>query len=303
MHTAEELRHELREVAQPSLVGIGDNVLDCYLHEDLAYPGGNALNVAAYSRLFFGGRAGFVGIMGDDRFGEHLRGVLDDIGVDRSRSRVARGANGMAFVSLDEDGDRRFVASNRGGVQEGLRLRLSENDHQYISGFDRVHTSVYSAIEAELPGIAERGTAVSYDYSDDSSAEAVRLTGGHVEVGFFSGGSLSDAEVEQLGEHALASGMASAVVTLGSRGAVAFEAGARSVAGIRGVEAVDALGAGDAFITGFLAGRAAGGDMERSLAIAAASGALACTMRGAFGYAVEAGEDARSQMLRVYSPA
>ncbi len=34
--------------------------------------------------------------------------------VDGARVRRVRGANGMAFVALDEDGDRRFVASNRG---------------------------------------------------------------------------------------------------------------------------------------------------------------------------------------------
>lgn len=148
MHTSEQLRERLAHVPAPSLVGIGDNVLDCYLHEDLAYPGGNALNVAAYSRLFFAGTAGFIGIMGDDRFAAHLGRVLDEVGVDRSRVRVAHGANGMAFVALDDEGDRRFVGSNRGGVQHELRLRINEQDHEYIAGFARMHTSVYSSMNS-----------------------------------------------------------------------------------------------------------------------------------------------------------
>ncbi len=302
MHTREELTTILSAVSPPSVVGVGDNVLDCYLHEDLAYPGGNALNVAAYSRLFFGGEAGFIGIVGDDRFAAHLLGVLDAVGVDHSRTRAARGQNGMAFVALDDDGDRRFVGSNRGGVQELLRIRLSAADHEYIGGFSRAHTSLYSSLESELPAIAERGTAISYDYSDDADPQVVRATARHIDVGFFSGGALTDAEVEQLGAYALECGMGAAVVTLGSRGARAYERGVRRAIGIRPVDAVDALGAGDAFITGFLGARDAGADVAASLDVASAAGALACTMRGAFGYAVEAGDDARAQMLRVYSP-
>lgn len=300
VETAEALRQTLVQVPPPSLAGVGDNVLDCYLDEDLAYPGGNALNVAAYSRLFFGGSAAFIGIMGDDRFADHLRDVLDDIGVDRARTREVRGANGMAFVSLDDDGDRRFVASNRGGVQAGLRLRLTAEDHEFLSGFARVHTSVYSSIEPELATIVEHGSAVSYDYSDGASREIIALTAPRVDVGFFSGGALTDAEAEDLGEFAVSSGLACAIVTRGARGSSAFEAVGHRRVGIRSVQAVDALGAGDAFITGFLAARAAGADVAGSLDIAAASGALACTLRGAFGYPVHAGDDARAQMLRHY---
>lgn len=287
-------------VPQPSLVGVGDNVLDCYLHEDLAYPGGNALNVAAYSRLFFGGRAGFVGIMGDDRFAEHLRGVLDRIGVDNTRVRAAHGANGMAFVELDDDGDRIFVGSNRGGVQAELRLRLTTEDHEYLGTFARVHTSVYSSIEAELPAIIDHGAVVSFDYSDDADTDFVRTTAQFVDVGFFSGSSLSDAQVDDLAALALDSGMSSVVVTLGSRGARAFQTGSAQAIGVHSVEAVDALGAGDAFITGFLAARAADRELDESLTVASVTGALACTLRGAFGYPVKGGKDARAQLLRRY---
>jgi fructoselysine 6-kinase len=81
---------------------------------------------------------------------------------------------------------------------------------------------------------------------------------------------------------------------------VGFEATSVRRTGIREVDAVDALGAGDAFLTGFLAARAGGADLAGCLDIAAVSGALACTLRGAFGYPVHAGGDARAQMLRRY---
>lgn len=302
MYTSAQLRGRLAGIPAPSIVGIGDDVLDCYLGEDLAYPGGNALNVAVYSRLFFQANAAFVGIVGDDRFAAHLLTVLDELEVDRERTRQAHGANGMAFVSLDADGDRRFVGSNYGGVQHGLRIRLSEHDLAYLEGYDRVHTSVYSAMESEIAALTERGIAVSFDFSDDAPSSLRGSVGTHLDVGFFSGGALSEPEVDDLGRAAVASGIDTAVVTLGSRGARAYTRTARAVAAVVPVDAVDALGAGDAFISGFLAARAAGEDVDGCLGIAAVSGALACTYRGAFGYPVEAGEDARAQLIRRYQP-
>lgn len=298
MYTSEELKQVLRTVPAPSLVGVGDNVLDCYLHEALAYPGGNALNVAVYSRLFFGGDAAFIGIMGDDRFAAHLQLVLDDLRVDRSRSRIAQGANGMAFVALDDDGDRIFVGSNRGGVQHGLRLRMTDGDYDYIAGYARSHTSIYSSIDHELPEIARRGTRISYDYSDQATEDVIRATAQHVEVGFFSGSALDDSAVDELGERALRLGMGTAVVTRGALGARAFQAGRRIDVGVRGIVAIDALGAGDGFIAGFLAAHSADRSLEECLEVASAAGALACMMRGAFGNPVSAGDDARAQMVR-----
>ncbi|MFF1573506.1 PfkB family carbohydrate kinase [Leifsonia sp. NPDC058292] len=299
MHTADSLLAELRTVAPGAVAGVGDNVLDCYVHEHVAYPGGNALNVAAYSALLFGSRAAYTGIVGNDRFADHLLGVLDAIGVQTPQVRHAVGANGMAFVALDGDGDRRFVGSNHGGVQHRLRLRLTEHDLDQLGGFGSVHTSAYSSIDDALPQLSER-TNVSFDFSTERDPDRIARIAPSLSVGFFSGEGLSSGEVDALGAFAIGAGCSSAVVTLGSRGARAFEGADATSVAIRPVEAVDTLGAGDAFITGYLAARDAGADLAQRLQTASASGAVACLYRGAFGYAVDAGEDALAQMSRVY---
>lgn len=295
-YTPDQLRQQLSLVPATSVLGIGDNVLDCYVNENLAYPGGNALNVAVYSRLLMGGRGGFVGIVGDDEFAAHLVDVLDEVGVDRARLRRASGHNGMAFVQLDAEGDRRFVGSNGGGVQQLLRLRISTADLEYAAGFARVHTSTYSAIDTELPLLAENST-VSYDFSDHPDRDHVEAVGPHLEVAFASGSHLSEADVEALGHHALRSGIGQMVITLGARGVLAYEAGGRRQGEVKPVAAVDTLGAGDAFITGYLTARQAGADLQQCLDVASASGALACTYRGAFGHATVAGRRALEQLV------
>jgi fructoselysine 6-kinase len=302
VETETELQQYLAGVEAPSLVGVGDDVLDCYIDEELAYPGGNALNIAVYSRLFFGAGSAFLGIFGDDRFADHLTATLDELGVDRSRSRTMSGPNGMAFVRVGADGDRRFVGSNWGGVQAEVRLRMTPFDLEYLAGFRTVHTSVYSSITAELPAIAA-SSAVSFDFSMDRDASLIDEVAPHVALAFLSGEGLADADIDALGRYVVEAGADRAVVTMGERGARAFDVDGSTSTGIRRVEVVDTLGAGDGFITGFIAARSAGATLDESLSIAAASGALACTRRGAFGYPVEAGADARRQMTRIYEPA
>lgn len=289
----EELRDRIAKVSGAALLGVGDNVLDCYLHEDLAYPGGNALNVAVYTKLLLGAPASFIGIVGQDRFGEHLIAVLDHLGIETTLCRRAQGPTGMAFVELDAEGDRIFVASNRGGVQRQLRIRLSDDDLNHAAKFKGVHTSTYSGIDTDLHRLADV-VPVSYDFSDE--AHRVVQLAHLVQLGFVSGSHLSGPEVDELGEAAIRAGMEHLVVTLGARGSVSFTQQGRAEGTVFAVEAVDALGAGDAFISGYVSAYRAGGDAHLCLEVGAAAGALACTLRGAFGYPTLAGVQARDQL-------
>lgn len=47
------------------VLGLGDNVVDKYMHIRTMYPGGNALNFAVYAKMF-GMEAGYLGVFGDD---------------------------------------------------------------------------------------------------------------------------------------------------------------------------------------------------------------------------------------------
>jgi hypothetical protein len=72
-------------------------------------PGGAPANVAiAVSRL--GGKASFVGKLGDDEFGRMLAGILEQYGVDGSGINFDQGARtALAFVTLRDDGEREFM--------------------------------------------------------------------------------------------------------------------------------------------------------------------------------------------------
>lgn len=75
----------------------------------LKAPGGAPANVAiAVSRL--GGKAAFVGKLGDDEFGHMLAGILKENGVRADGITFDQGARtALAFVTLRADGEREFM--------------------------------------------------------------------------------------------------------------------------------------------------------------------------------------------------
>ena len=75
----------------------------------LKAPGGAPANVAiAITRL--GGKAAFVGKLGDDEFGQMLAGILKENKVCTEGINFDKGARtALAFVTLRDDGEREFM--------------------------------------------------------------------------------------------------------------------------------------------------------------------------------------------------
>lgn len=96
------------------VLGLGDNVVDKYMHIRTMYPGGNALNFAVYAKMF-GIEAGYLGAFGDDEAAAHVYDTIRGLGLELSHCRFYPGENGYAEVRLD-NGDRVFIGSNKGGV-------------------------------------------------------------------------------------------------------------------------------------------------------------------------------------------
>lgn len=277
-----------------TVLGFGDNVVDRYLNKGLMYPGGNALNFAAYAGML-GAQASFLGTFGTDRAGEHVRATLQALGVPTTRSHVIDGENGHADVRL-VDGNREFVFSNRGGAAREHPFQPDADDLAYISGFDLVHTSCYSHLNPHLACIAVSSRLLSYDFSyrwridDLIGPVAPRL-----DFAALSAGDVGRAEAEALLKTVLAAGCPLAVATLGADGALLAGGGYLLEVPAVSTRVVDTLGAGDAFITAMLLALIQAGwqrgeaptraDMLRALDAGATFAARICTVDGAFGYA------------------
>lgn len=87
---------------------VADGPPDGYSWTFSAHPGGAPANVAVgVARL--GGRAGFLGAVSSDSFGQWLASILDREGVDHAWCPVYNLPTTLAFVTLDELGDRSFA--------------------------------------------------------------------------------------------------------------------------------------------------------------------------------------------------
>ncbi len=233
------------------VLGIGDNVCDKYLHMKTIYPGGNALNIAVFSKLL-GADAAYLGTLGDDEVGQHVYSVVKELGIDFSHCRMEEGENGCARVRL-VDGDRVFLEGNHGGIAKIKPPVLTRLDEDYISGFDLVHTSIYSYMESELPKIRRAGKFVSMDFSNHYDKAYLQKCCPYLDCAEISCGDMPVEEIRQLMEQIMEFGCRQMVIaTRGSKGACVMTEKKFYEQSSYLVKARDTMGAGDSFITSFL---------------------------------------------------
>src|SRR5829696_3640488 len=229
--------------------------------------GGAELNVAVgLSRL--GHRAGWAGRLGDEEFGKEILAFARGEGVDVSRTSLdSEAPTGLYFKEWRALGQLR-VYYYRAGSAASL-MRFDQLDLEYLLCGEILHLtgitaalseSCHDLIERLLSVANERGVTVSFDVN------VRRLLFGGSDPG-----SLQEARQDIRAE---------TVVVHRAEGAFAVEGGGVSEMAAYPVDAVDTVGAGDAFVAGFLSGRLRRWSTEECLDMANACGACAVTVPG-----------------------
>lgn len=228
--------------------------------------GGAPANVAVAAARN-GVETGFCGCVGDDDFGRFLVKTLQDNRVAvLCPQLVSRATTTMAFVTLDETGNRSFTFARKPGADMFLTREMAAKALEFAPTV--VHAgscslSAEPAADATVFAMEEgkkRGCLVSFDinyrglmWNDDREAcgRAVRKILPLVDLLKISDEEedLPGAAPQEAGE---AYGIPAVVETLGAKGARCFWRGRTlSVPGRGGVR-VDTTGAGDAFWGAFL---------------------------------------------------
>jgi fructoselysine 6-kinase len=271
------------------LIGVGDNVVDFYKDRGEIFPGGNALNVAVFSKRNGVERSSYMGIIGDDEAGDLVLNSLEAENIDISRIRRAYGPNWESVVTLNEEGDRVFVGSNKGGVQSQFKLNFTEEDLLFIATHDLMHTSVYSRIEKELPVLSER-VPISFDFSSRRDEEYIRTVCPYLQYAFFSGSDLSKSECIDFMHYIGNLGTPFVGMTRGGDGALFLANGKVFEQSIHEANVIDTLGAGDSFIAMFLTQFHQYHNIREAMRLAAETAAKVCEYYGAFGYGLKKDE-------------
>ena len=234
-------------------IGLGDNVVDMYMHRNVMYPGGNAMNFAVYANLM-GVESAYLGVFGSDDAAAHVHDTAQTLGLDMSHCRYEDGENGYSQVDIKE-GDRIFTGSNKGGVLREHPVKLSRLDLEYLSGFDVVHTSMFSYVQQELPKLRQWCSFISMDFSDQFSKEHLKTYCPYIDCACLSCSHMEEEEILRLMRDIVDAGCRHIVLaTRGNKGAIVMVDGRIYRQSPCLIKAVDTMGAGDSFITRFLVG-------------------------------------------------
>ena len=257
--------------------------------EFLTYPGGKGANQAlAAART--GARVAMVGRIGNDIFGPQAIASLSEAGVDVTGVTVSQGANtGIAVINIDESAQNRIIqvlgANDTCGDAEAEKvLRLLDRASVLLL---QLEVSVGLSLRV-AQAAAARGTTVILDPSPVRPIPSEFYSCCHIITpNETDAQALVDTPVVDRASAALAAGtllnrgIPTVVVKLGPLGAYyATQQGGEYLRAFP-VEAVDSVGAGDAFNGALAVAIAEGSDLPQAVRMASAAGALAVTRVGA----------------------
>lgn len=231
-----------------------------------AHPGGAPANfLAAVTK--FGGKTALLGKVGTDTFGRLLTGTLEKAGIE-TRGIVASSDvfTTLAFVTLDEHGDREFAFSRKPGADTQLcfsELNLSLIDEARVFHFGTLSLTDEPARATTYRAVAyakERGKLITFDpnlrkplWRDLETAREQMLWGlsqadvvkiSDEEIEFLFGLSPQEGAKKILSDY----GVKLVFATCGADGCWFENQNACGhVDGLKGIKVVDTTGAGDIF--------------------------------------------------------
>lgn len=134
-----------------------------------ANPGGAPCNVLAMLNKL-GRKAAFIGKVGDDIFGNKLKKVLDQVGIDTGNLIIDKEARTtLAFVETFEDGDRDFSFYRNPGADMMLKKEevdvslLQDTKIFHFGTISMTHPEVREATKFSIDEAKKAGAIISFD--------------------------------------------------------------------------------------------------------------------------------------------
>ncbi|MCL7452233.1 MAG: carbohydrate kinase family protein [Anaerolineae bacterium] len=259
---------------------------------DMVHDGGGPVGTALTALARLGARAGYLGVLGEDREGRTLQDLFARVGVDVSRLRVdpRAGTNVCAILVQQGTGQRAIFCHPRVQPQA---LALDEVDRAYVQSARVLHLDgqfLPAAIVA-AGWAREAGVKVCFDgnHPRPGLEALLPLVDWLVVAEPFPAAYTGSASREEAARTLLQLGPELLVVTLGERGCQVWvrsrdPGGDDTIEHLTvpgfSVEVVDTTGAGDAFHGAFIYGMLQGWALGRVAEFANAVAALNCQTLG-----------------------
>lgn len=273
-----DLTYRVERLPRPGETVLGDDLVRLS-----GGKGGNQAHAAA--RVLGPGRALMVGCVGYDDAGRQLEADLVEAGVDVSALSLVPGPSGTAIIAVDADGENTIAVLpgvNRAWPPDAVDAAPIAAGDVVVAQLE-IPLATVGAVLSRAKAAGARTVLNAAPLDPDvvellDRVDVLVVNEGEATELFRLAGTLDEGELHRIREVFLGD----LVVTLGADGAVlATAAGVlESVPAFR-VEAVDTVGAGDAFVGGLAAALADGADVREAAIIGSAAGALAATVVGA----------------------
>lgn len=235
-------------------------------------PGGAPANVLV-SATKLGSNTAFIGKAGDDMHGIFLKKTVENEQVNTDGFILDKDYfTTLAFVDLDENGERHFSFGRKPGADTQLTEEEMNSDNIsniikkskifHVGSLSLTHEPSRSATFRGIEIAREAGVLISYDPNyraslweskDAAKAQMQRITPDIMKISDEETDLLtSKSDYEEAAKELFDKGVKVVVVTLGSEGAYVYnKEGGQVVSGFVS-QVVDTTGAGDAFWGGFL---------------------------------------------------
>lgn len=242
--------------------------------------GGGPAATGAATAARLGAEVAFVGLLGDDPYGEVARESLAELGVDVTALTIAPGAlSPTSFVIVHRPTGRRSIVSSRGNLPA---LTGDDVNPAVLEGADVLLIDGHApeAQRALAEAARARGTQVLLDAGSRREGMDALIAVSDVVVASERFSADFAGSPDRTLDGLLEAGPKWAVVTLGADGAVGRGPGGPQIIDGIEVEVVDTTGAGDVYHGAFAVALAEGKDLAECMHFAGAAASLSCRALG-----------------------
>ena len=251
-------------------------------------PGGKGANQAvAMARL--NGNVSMIGEVGEDGFGQTLINSLKNDKVDTTYIQTAKGATGVALITVDKNAQNSIVVSP--GANFEVKEDDIDNNIEAIKNSDIVvlqletplNTIKYALNKAkELNKYTILNPAPAVKLDDEIIKNVDLLTPNETELEIISGVSIeTEEDIQKAAQIMIEKGVKELIVTLGSKGSLYINKEKSMFKKAYKVEAVDTTAAGDSYTGALAVALSQDKCIEDAMDFASKVGALSVLKEGA----------------------
>lgn len=250
-------------------------------------PGGKGANQAvAMARL--NGNVSMIGKVGEDGFGQTLINSLKNDKVDTTYIQTAKGATGVALITVDKNAQNSIVVSP--GANFEVKEDDIDNNIEAIKNSDIVvlqletplNTIKYALNKAkELNKYTILNPAPAVKLDDEIIKNVDLLTPNETELEIISGVSIeTEEDIQKAAQIMIEKGVKELIVTLGSKGSLYINKEKSMFKKAYKVEAVDTTAAGDSYTGALAVALSQDKNIEDAMDFASKVGALSVLKEG-----------------------